>query len=118
MIWWRDSDGKSSTRIDDVRSSPYRRRPVTDRKPQKPAQASKPVSPEKFLKYHSQWAQEVATQTGQVTDLYRDENGMPRATLEGWPQVGTKVATFQPQPRRREERRPKEAPAVAKAEAM
>lgn len=93
---------------------------MTDPKSQKPAQASKPVSPEKFLKYHGQWAQEVATQTNQVTDLYRDENGMPRATLEGWPQVGVKVATFQPQPRRREERKPAkvEAPSVAKAEAV
>lgn len=91
---------------------------MTDQHKQPQQQTKKPISPERFLKYHSQWCQEVANQTGQATDLYRDDDGMPRATLEGWPQVGVKVATFQPQSRRRDERKSKAADVPAIAEAV
>jgi len=74
------------------------------------------VSPERFLKYHSQWAQEIATQTQMVTDLYRDPTGLPRCTIDGWPLPGVKVATFAPQTLTRQQRpRP---PVVGVAEAV
>ena len=80
-------------------------------------QKPKPVSPERFLKYHGQWAQEVATQTGEATDLYRDPQGRPACTLEGWPRDGVKVGTFYPQTtnwRRNREAKPAEAQAATK----
>ena len=75
----------------------------------------KQVTPEQFLKYHSQYAQDVATQTGQATDLYRDNEGRPMCTLEGWPRDGVKVATFQPQVDAK--RRYRQAPVQVVAEA-
>ncbi len=83
-----------------------------------PATSMRSVSPERFLKYHSQWAQEIATQTQMVTDLYRDPTGLPRCTIEGWPLPGVKVATFAPQAatgQRRWPPKPTQTPAAAVA---
>ena len=55
-----------------------------------------PVNRDKFLRYHSQWAQEIANRTHETTDLYMDEDGTPLMTIGGWPQKGTLVGTFTP----------------------
>lgn len=77
-------------------------------------QGKKQVSDSQFVKFHSQWAQEIANQTGQVTDLYRDPTGIPRCTIEGWPLPGVKVGTFKPQPMSERRRQPQRSavPAV------
>lgn len=60
----------------------------------------RPVSNERFIRFHQQWAQEVADRTGVNTDMYRAENGSPALTLEGWPLPGEFVKTFEAAPRR------------------
>lgn len=92
--------------------------------PQKPRPTfrQRPAGPERFLKFHRQWAQEIANQTGVSTDLYRDPAGTPALTLEGWPRQGEYMATFDPERdrtrvRTRGEAVPAQAPATDVAEA-
>lgn len=81
--------------------------------PQRPRQTfrQRPVGPDRFLKFHKQYAQEIANQTGVATDLYRDPSGAPALTLEGWPRQGDYVATFDPETRTRVRARGEAVPA-------
>ena len=61
------------------------------------------VPRDRFLRYHSAWAQEIANRTSSPTDPYQADDGTPCMTLEGWPQIGTFVQTFRPSARPRTE---------------
>lgn len=62
----------------------------------KPARTPNLSTVEAFVRYHTASAQDVANMTGEVTDLYRREDGTAGMTVSGWPLDGLLLATFSP----------------------
>src|SRR5262249_44563631 len=55
-----------------------------------------PDAREAFLKAWSPFGQDLANLTGEPTILVRDQRGVARLTVQGWPLAGEHMADFMP----------------------